>query len=74
MCVGATYGAMLMALILCLTNISKLAPVSNYRYEVLVGDGSLDRSKVLARGTLTGHTRNDGWQALVAKLLAQETK
>lgn len=57
-----------MALIVVLRNISELAPVSDYRYEVLVGDGS-PRSNVIARGTVCGHKREDGWKALVQQLL-----
>lgn len=57
-----------MALIVVLQNISELAAISDYRYEVLVGDGS-PRSKVIARGTVCGHKRADGWKALVQQLL-----
>ena len=57
-----------MALIVVFTNISNLAPVSDYRYEVMVGDGTPERSKTLAQGTIKGHERIDGWQALVREL------
>ena len=57
-----------MALILALVNKSNLAPVSDYTYEVLIGDGGVN-SKCIAQGTIKGHTRSDGWQVLVQKLL-----
>ena len=60
-----------MSLILVIQNVSALAPVSDYKYEVLVGNGS-PRSRVLAKGEIKGHTRDDGWQALVQRLLDQE--
>lgn len=46
-------------------NISELAPVSDYKYEVSVG------FQVLARGILKGHTRSDGWAILVKKIAEQ---
>lgn len=58
-----------MALILVLTNISGLAPVSSYRYDVLIGDGTPLRSTSIAHGELHGHARDTGWRALVQKLL-----
>ena len=61
-----------MALILVLTNISQLAPVSDYTYDVLVGNGTRTGSHSIARGTITGHRRDDGWQALVQRLLEHE--
>ncbi len=61
-----------MALIVVLTNKSNLAPVSDYNYEVLVGDGTMSRSKVIARGKVESHLRDDGWQRLVQRLLDQE--
>ena len=54
-----------MALILTFVNKSGLAPVSDYIVQVLVGDGSTERSQVIAEGTVHNHTRNDGWIALV---------
>lgn len=62
-----------MALIVVLTNISGLAPVSDYNYQVLVGDGSEARSTVIAHGTVYGHERADGWEALVEALLDDQT-
>lgn len=61
-----------MALIVVLVNHSDLAPISDYTYEVLVGDGTPARSKTLKRGTVTGHQRSDGWLELLAKLIATE--
>ena len=40
-------------------NISKLAPVSDYEYLVFVN------SEQIAKGTVKGHKRSDGWQKLV---------
>jgi len=62
-----------MSLIVVLQNVSKLAPVSDYKYQVLVGDGSVERSTIITSGTIQGHTRSDGWQKLVATLLEKES-
>ena len=61
-----------MALIIVLTNQSALAPISDYNYEVLVGDGSPARSKTLASGAIRGYQRSAGWQALVQQLLDEQ--
>jgi hypothetical protein len=61
-----------MALIIVIQNQSNLAPISDYDYKVIVGDGSPERSHLITKGLITGHTRADGWQKLVAQLLAQE--
>lgn len=58
-----------MSLIVIVTNISSLAPVSDYNYEVLVGDGTRERSRVIARGQVKGHKRNDGWKKLIERVL-----
>lgn len=58
-----------MALIVVLTNKSNLAPVSDYTYQVLIGDGTIAHSKVIAAGRVTKHQRSDGWQALVQRVL-----
>ncbi len=58
-----------MALIVVLTNKSNLAAVSDYHYQVLVGDGTPERSTTLAGGTLRAHERSDGWVALLRQLL-----
>lgn len=57
-----------MSLIVVLHNISGLAPISSYDYQVLVGDGG-PRSTLLASGTVKDHRRDDGWKALVRRLL-----
>ena len=57
-----------MSLIVIVTNIS-LAPVSDYRYEVLVGDGTVKHSHTIVRGTIKKHKRDDGWKALVQHIL-----
>ncbi len=62
-----------MALIVVIQNRSNCAPTSNYKYEVFVGDGTKEKSSVIARGTIAGHVRSDGWQALVNRLLEQES-
>jgi len=48
-----------------LRNVSGLAPVSDYAFEVRIND------RVIASGTVTGHWRADGWEALVSRLLLQ---
>jgi hypothetical protein len=60
-----------MSLIVVMTNISKLAPISDYNYEVLVGDGTVSGSQTIVRGRITGHERDAGWQALVGRVLDQ---
>lgn len=61
-----------MALIVVLTNVSNLAPISDYHYEVSIGDGMAAGSKTIAYGTIEGHVREDGWQHLVQTLLNKE--
>ena len=58
-----------MALIIVLTNQSNLAEISDYHYEVLVGNGSVVGSQVLAWGKIKDHTRTLGWRVLVQRLL-----
>lgn len=60
-----------MALILILTNKSHGAALSDYHYEVSIGDGTIAGSKTLAFGKLTGHLRDAGWKALVRRLLEE---
>lgn len=57
-----------MSLIITLRNVSDLAPVSDYEYKVLVGDGGL-QSRLVESGMVRGHTRTDGWIALIERLL-----
>ncbi len=61
-----------MSLVIVLTNKSNLAPISDYNYQVLIGDGTPDGSVTLAHGEVKAHTRLDGWQVLVQRLLDQE--
>lgn len=58
-----------MSLIVIIQNVSQLAPVSDYRYEVLVGDGTDAGSHSIAHGTVKKHCRDDGWKALVRRVL-----
>lgn len=58
-----------MSLIVVITNVSKLAPTSDYNYEVLVGDGTDAGSASIAHGKITGHQRSDGWKKLVQRVL-----
>ena len=58
-----------MSLIIVIRNISSLAPISDYTYEVLVGDGTPERTTMLAQGQIHQHVRNDGWKVLVRRLL-----
>jgi hypothetical protein len=54
-------------LVVTFKNISDLAPVSNYDYEVWVT--SKDGGKqVLVKGRIHGHIRAEGWEKLVDKL------
>lgn len=48
-------------------NISDLADVSDYEYEVLVGGGN--HVRVIESGLVTGHVRADGWEELVKRFL-----
>ena len=57
-----------MSLIVVATNMSNLADVSDYNYQVLIGDGS-PRSKTIAGGKIEGHKREDGWKALIQRIL-----
>lgn len=57
-----------MALILIFKNISNLDPVSDYNYEVLVGDGTPEHSNHIAAGT----RRSDGWKALVRRIVQED--
>jgi len=58
-----------MALILTFVNQSSLAEISDYRVEVLVGNGSTQGSHLITRGRVMGHRRRDGWRALVQQFL-----
>jgi len=58
-----------MALIVVVQNISELAPVSDYGYEVLVGDGTSARSRVITKGEIKAHVRSDGWKTLIQRVI-----
>jgi hypothetical protein len=58
-----------MALIVVFTNQSNLAPVSDYKVQVLVGDGTPERSQVLYAGKVASHRREDGWQVLLRQFV-----
>ena len=62
-----------MSLIIVLRNISALAPISDYEYRVMAGDGG-PLSKVLKRGTVKKHIREQGWEALVRLMLEDNCK
>ena len=57
-------------LVLTFRNISEMAPVSDYEYEVWVTrtDGS---KHVIKSGLITKHKRADGWEKLVRRVLAK---
>lgn len=58
-----------MSLILIAHNISNLAENSDYNYEVLVGDGTPQRSRTIVKGKITGHLRSKGWKELVKRIV-----
>ena len=51
-----------MSLTITFKNISHLAPISDYRYGVYVGDGTKVGSQTIEEGIVTGHHRDDGWE------------
>lgn len=58
-----------MSLIIVLTNKSNLAPISDYEYRVMVGDGSIEKSKILAAGKVRDHARSEGFKRLLQLLM-----
>jgi len=58
-----------MSLIVVARNTSNLADVSDYAVQVLVGDGTPERSKTIHAGTVKGHERALGWKALIQRIL-----
>lgn len=48
-------------------NISELADISDYEYQVLLGGGK--RVKIIEEGIVRNHARADGWEQLVRRLL-----
>jgi hypothetical protein len=61
-----------MSLIVVITNKSQLKPISDYNYEVLIGDGTEAGSKSIAHGKVYGHHRAEGWKVLVDRVLEAE--
>jgi hypothetical protein len=60
------------ALILVFVNKSKTLPsVCDYDVQVLVGDGTPERSTTLLHRTVKDHLRSDGWEALVTKFMQE---
>jgi hypothetical protein len=57
-----------MALIVVLENMSNIAPVSDYKYGVYVNE------TLIEQGNVKGHTRADGWEVLLRKMLDQRGK
>jgi len=53
-------------LIIELVNKSGLAPVSDYEYSVRINN------RVITEGKVLGHTRKDGWEELVLKMIDKE--
>lgn len=63
-----------MSLIIILQNTTALAPISDYDYRVLIGDGTFKRSHIIENGIVQGHVRADGWKALVERMLNTSQK
>lgn len=59
-----------MALIITIVNVSDLADVSDYKVAVLVGDGTVERSKLLYETRINGHRRADGWEMLLQRFVS----
>src|SRR5690242_17162870 len=55
-------GGTLMALVVIAQNISELAPVSDYDVSVWINE------RVIWRGKVTGHVRDEGWAELMRKI------
>ena len=60
-----------MSLVVVVRNISQLSPISDYEFEVLVGDGTRTNSHLIASGQVKGHERAKGWQELVKRVLEE---
>ena len=58
-----------MSLIVVARNTSQLADVSDYAVQVLVGDGTPERSHTIHAGMVKGHTRADGWKVLIQRII-----
>ena len=60
-----------MALIIAFVNKTNLSPISNYDYQIMIGDGSVERTTIIESGKVLNHTRDDGWVKLVELMLEQ---
>lgn len=60
-----------MSLVISFRNKSNLAPISDYDYKVMVGDGSRLGSHIIEEGEVKGHRRSDGWKALVRRIVEE---
>lgn len=59
-----------MALILVFHNDSTGGETdANYNVEVMIGDGTAERTRTIAKGRVEGHDRGDGWEALTRRFL-----
>lgn len=56
-------------LIITLTNMSKLADMSDYKYQVMIGGGNSIRT--IEEGVVIGHIREHGWETLLKKLVEE---
>lgn len=67
-----------MSLIILIRNTSELAPVSDYEYQVLITTRNLLTGEIgerqIADGSIVGHVRAEGWEALVRRLLEQRDR
>lgn len=55
-------------LVLEIRNISQMANISDYEYEVWVTT-IRGTKKIIAKGTIEKHIRSDGWKQLVRRIL-----
>lgn len=64
-----------MALIIVIQNVTELAEVSDYKYEVLVTARNIATGQIserpIAAGEVKRHPRVEGWEALLRRLLEQ---
>ena len=56
-------------LVITFQNISELAEVSSYKYEVWVTLKTGEK-KIICTGHIGEHKRSDGWKSLVRQMLA----
>lgn len=66
-----------MSLIIVIQNVTELAEVSDYKYQVLVTTRNTVTGEIgerpIAAGDVKQHPRIDGWEALVRRLLEQRS-